>query len=281
MMAGKTAPARTAFTPPLGHPPSIEQRPVGELEVDPVYQRSTEGQDSRTAIRRIAEQWDWRLCAPLTVSRRVTADGTAPRYFVIDGQHRLQAARMRGDIAYLPCIISTFATIAEEAACFVAVNTKRKAISSVDAFRAALAAGDPGALQIKGLLDRAGLTVAPTSNPTGWQPGDFAAIGGVRQAINRHGVPTATWALIILSGAFPNQVLRYAGTILRGLYEVVAGSIDHRKDWSSLIMALAAQPQDEWFRAMLFRQHKHGELPDTAMHFAILDAWRAWLKDPA
>jgi hypothetical protein len=51
---------------------------------------------SQALIRQIARHWDWDLCLPLVVSRR--ADGSL---YVIDGQHRLAAARIRGDIDHL------------------------------------------------------------------------------------------------------------------------------------------------------------------------------------
>lgn len=203
------------FNPPLGAPPSIEWKAVGELLVDHSYQRQALGaKDGAAVIKRIAQNWDWRLCAPLTVSRRV--DPVA--FYVIDGQHRLEAARLRGDIAHLPCITSTFGTIAEEAACFVDVNTKRKQISSLDNFRAQLASGNESAMRISRAIHDAGLSVAPHGNFHHWRPGQISAIGGIRGAIARYGVDVAQAALVTVAKCFDGEVLRYSGRILGGLY---------------------------------------------------------------
>ncbi|NIJ34309.1 DUF6551 family protein [Sphingomonas oligoaromativorans] len=265
-MAGKTAPSKTAFAPPKGYPPSIEQRPVRELLIDPSYQRSTEGQDSRKAIRAIAEAWDWRLCAPLTVARR--AEDGASRFYVIDGQHRLEAARMRGDIQFLPCIISSFETVADEAACFVAVNTKRRAMSPVDTFRAAVAAGDEAALQAVRVLGDAGLEVASSTNFSCWKPGQISAVQGLKTAIRRIGEDRTREALAAIALAYPEEVLRYSGSILRGLYQLQESSPCNA---GQLAAALRMRKQSDWYAQMLRRQAKHGELPETAMRYAIED----------
>jgi Holliday junction resolvase RusA-like endonuclease len=63
--------------------------PCRDLNVDHAYQRMAEEPSSKRLIRHIAENWDWRLCAPLTVSDRAPPE---PGLYVIDGQHRLAAA---------------------------------------------------------------------------------------------------------------------------------------------------------------------------------------------
>lgn len=42
-----------------------------------------------------------------------------------------------------------------------------------------------------------------------------------------------------------------------------------------LVSVLKARTQGEWFAAMLRRQARHGELPDSAMHYAIADLYAA------
>jgi hypothetical protein len=252
------------FQPVRGVPPTIEWRPVADLQVDVAYQRSAE----TGLIRHIAGNWDWRLCAPLTVSRRIDPAG----FFVIDGQHRMEAAKMRGDIPHLPCIISTFGSIAEEAGCFVAVNSHRKRVSPLDTFRAQLAAGDPKAVQISELIHAAGLSVARHSNPGNWKPGQISAIAGVRGSLARHGAVPTRQALEMVAAAWPGEVLQYAGRILSGLYPLL-GKPPSGFDGEKFGRVLAARKQNEWFAQMLRRQAKHGEMADSAMHYALLDAW--------
>lgn len=254
--------------PMRGAPPSIEFKAVGELEIDETYQRSADDRAAQILIGKIALDWDWRLCAPLTVSRR----GSPPRFYVIDGQHRLKAAQMRGDIDFLPCIISSFETVAEEAGCFIAVNTRRRPVKPLETFKAQLAASDAGAVQVHAVITAAGLSVAAHSNPIAWKPGMIACIQGVRGAIFRHGEEVALAALEDLATAHPDQVLQYAGSLLGALYDI------HSRppvDRPRLVAALASRTQGEWYAAMTRRQAKFGELQASAMIYAIRDLYDA------
>lgn len=251
------------FAPPKGNPPSIENRAIAELSVDGAYQRTP----NPRAVQAIAANWDWRLCAPLTVSRR----GDPPSLYVIDGQHRLEAAKMRGDIPYLPCIVSVFGSMAEEAGCFVEVNTKRQRVSALDTFRAELAAGDAKAVQISRMVSDAGLAIAPHSNFTAWKPGMISAIGGIKGAIFRHGEEVASSALRDIASAFPNEVLQFSGKILAALYAIRAKP-PARFDEAHLRRVLASKRQGLWNGDMLKRQARYGETQQSAMEYAILDA---------
>jgi len=264
---------KTSFNAPKGAPPSIEWQGVDNLMVDRSYQRTAEASDSQTLIRRIALDWDWRLCAPLTVSRRVEPAGL----FVIDGQHRLEAARLRGDIPHLPCIISTFGSVAEEAGCFVAVNSARRRVTPLDTFRAQLAAGDPRAVQISELIHGAGLSIAKHGNHIGWKAGQIASISGVRNSLGRHGAAITRQALEAVAFAWAGEVLQYAGRILAGLYPIMA-SPPQDFDRERFLQVLKGWKQTEWYAAMVRRQARYGETPETAMQHAMLDAFAAALK---
>src|SRR3546814_1597119 len=87
-----------------------------QLLVDDSYQRSIEGGESQRLIVKIAENWDWRLCLPLIVSRRQGS------LYVIDGQHRYEAAKLRGDIRDLPIVLFDFDDPKAEAELFVQAN---------------------------------------------------------------------------------------------------------------------------------------------------------------
>src|SRR3546814_134476 len=88
--------------PITGSPPAPQFAQIDQLLVDDSYQRSIEGGASQRLIVKIAENWDWRLCLPLIVSRRQGA------LYVIDGQHRYEAAKLRGDIRDLPIVLFAF-----------------------------------------------------------------------------------------------------------------------------------------------------------------------------
>lgn len=139
------------FRPPIGSMPSIEWVHTSQLTVDPSYQRSIDNEGSRRLIASIAANFDWRLCAPLVVSRR--ADGSK---VIIDGQHRWAAAVRRGDLLQLPCCLFTYASPKDEARMFIVANRARKPMNRLDDFHAALAAADEDALEILRLVTEAG-----------------------------------------------------------------------------------------------------------------------------
>lgn len=232
--------------------------------VDHAYQRPAD----RRIIDSIARTWDWRLCAPLTVSRR----GSPPQFYVIDGQHRLEAAKLRGDIQYLPCIISSFETVEEEAGLFVQVNRKRRPPNALETFKAELAAGDEKSCQIMRLIAGAGLSVATTTNPSSWKPLQIAAIQGVRSAIFRHGEHVAVAALEDLASCWPEEPLQYGGRILLGLYRIYAAPPAgfEREIFRAM---LRRRTNQDWHRDMVRRIAKFGETPESAAHYTIADAW--------
>lgn len=97
------------YPAPVGSQPTIEWIHLHRLSIDSTYQRSTDNGASRRLIAGIAARFDWRLCAPLVVSRR--ADDTLT---IIDGQHRWMAACKRDDIPQLPCCLFRYASIQED-----------------------------------------------------------------------------------------------------------------------------------------------------------------------
>jgi hypothetical protein len=229
-----------AFSPPIGDPPSIELLPLGRLMIDETYQRSIATQTSQSLIGRIAQQWDWRLCVPLLVSRR--AEGL----YVIDGQHRLEAARRRPDIPYLPCCVSEYGSPADEAATFVAANRKRRAVGRIDTFRAALLAGEPSAVAIVELLKRAGLRLAKSTSANNLQPGEVNAVGALERALSTHGQALLGRVLQDLACAFAGKVLTRFTPLLLAACLVHA---QRPNDRARLQAALALRSPDQWWSA--------------------------------
>lgn len=223
---------------PIGRPPSIENRHPSELEVDDSYQRSTDTKRSQSLIRKIASNWDWRMCLPLVVSRRDDA------FYVIDGQHRLAAARLRGDIPFLPCCITTYNTVADEAAMFVAMNRTRKAIGVLDDFHAAVAGNDPDVLAVCKLVEDAGFTVARTSGSVAWPVGAVAFTTSIKKVRKKHGSEICAEALNAMAEAFPDEVLNAGASTFLALCDIaLAGSAPDR---DRLIKALRTKNQKGW-----------------------------------
>ncbi|MBJ7442869.1 MAG: ParB N-terminal domain-containing protein [Sphingobium sp.] len=225
--------------PQAGRRPSLEFRPLGDLLIDDSYQRSIDSGPSQSLVKRIARAWDWGLCQPLNVAKR--DDGAL---YVIDGQHRLAAARLRGDIFDLPCVVVASRSADDEAAAFVALNQQRRPLSKLELFKAALAAGETEATVIHGALTQAGLSVATTTNPESWKPGQVSNIGGLEYCVRQHGEKILRTSLLAASVAFHGQVLRYFGTIFPG---IASGVSVHGVAQGDLIgMVLGSCDQSEW-----------------------------------
>ena len=229
---------REAMAPQAGNPPSIEWRAVGELSIDHDYQRTVMAPDSQDQIRRIALAWDWRLCGLLMVSRR---DG---KLFVIDGQHRLEAARARGDIAHMPCVIAAFESQAAEAECFVAINSRRRPLSPVALFRAALAAQEPSAVSLDRILVSVGLGITAAADWRAWSNDQVPIIGLLRKYQDRFGDTLLTRALTVYAEGFRGSLRRHAGAILSAIVGLSRGG--GQIDDDLLIGVLAGQDAISW-----------------------------------
>jgi hypothetical protein len=245
----RSATSRLKVNPPLGSLPVLQYCSPDQLLIDEAYQRSLEAANSQTLIRRIAMHWDWGLCQPLFVARRADA-----KLYVVDGQHRLEAAKLRGDIWQLPCVVTSFETSADEAAAFVALNQQRRPLSALDLFKAALAAGDFEASQILIAVEEASLSIATTSNNRDCAPGMIQNIAGLRNCYRVHGLQVLTAALDVLAQAYKGQVLRYAGTIFPGIVTIVAdemaadaGFVDGER-FGLVTEMVGGAEQVEWYK---------------------------------
>lgn len=236
-------PSGLKMNAPMGSLPVLQYCTPDQLRVDMSYQRSLEAGASKALIRRIATGWDWSLCQPLVVAKR--EDGGL---YVVDGQHRLEAARLRGDIPQLPCVITQYSTAGEEAASFVALNQTRRPLSSLDLFKAALAAEDEAAVAVTRLMHDVGLSVASHTNYTAWKPGMCSNAAGILKSYRQHGETITQKSLSCLAAAFEGQILRYAGSIFPGIVGVIAR--DRTLDLPTLIDVLKTKGQVGWRTAI-------------------------------
>lgn len=256
---------RFRYSPPIGAQPTIEWIHLNRLSVDNAYQRSTDNEASRRLITSIAAKFDWRLCAPLAVSRR--ADDTLT---IIDGQHRWMAACRRDDIPQLPCCIFRYETREEEARMFILANRARKPMNRLDDYYAALAAADEDASEIQQLVTDAGLSIARNTSSTAWRPGEVAFTSSIATAIRRFGPAITSAVLTNMAEAFPGQKMTHGGAIFGGLIRIMSRPKSDF-DPDRLFSALQTRTADEWglFAAGL----KGGDMRVVALHDAIMDAY--------
>lgn len=125
------------------------------LQIDRTYQRNA----SETKLLAIARNWSWIACGSIVVADR---EGVL---FVVDGQHRVMAARKRSDIIDLPCLVFKTHEAKQEAIGFLAAQTQRKPINSVEKFRALVTVEDPAAMIVKELLISTGHELGNGSTP--------------------------------------------------------------------------------------------------------------------
>lgn len=262
---GVAAPQRQqAYAPAKGSRPTIEWLHVDRLSLDISYQRSTDNDASRRLIASIAAKFDWRLCTPLVVSRR--PDGS---FAVIDGQHRLLAARLR-KMDDLPCCVFTYDSPQDEARMFVAANRSRKPMNRLDDFHAAIAAGDDEALQVRQLITDAGLTVARNTSSSAWAAGEIAFTGSVASVLRKHGAATTSQALTMIAEAFPDQKVTQAGSIFLGIVKVLTDA-KLGQDQDRLFRALLKYDADEW--GSFVTGLKGGDTRATAIRDALMMAY--------
>lgn len=130
---------------------------IDDLVIDRRYQRAITAK-GKSAIQRIAHNFDWRKYQPILV-----APAQGGKFAVVDGQHRAHAAALCG-IEQIPAMTVPM-TPKEQAAGFAAINRDRISIDNLSIYRAELHAGAEWAVTLKATVEAAGCTVA-TSMPS-------------------------------------------------------------------------------------------------------------------
>jgi hypothetical protein len=190
-------------TKTLGMVGTDEWLVASEIGVDMQYQRPL----SMGHVRKIAREFNLKAFGVLLVSER--ANGT---YWIIDGQHRLAAVKAlgRGDMR-LPCHVYRNLSVAEEAEIFH-MQTQRKAISTVDRFRARLFAGDEHALSLNRIIQKHGLHVEQNT-----RRGTLPGIGAVERIYDRQGAQQLDDILTIAVAAWGDREQGIPAIVYQGL----------------------------------------------------------------
>lgn len=273
-------PDKLECAPAIGNMPSLQWCRLDQLDIDDAYQRSIDTPGSQSMIRTIARRWNWDLCQPLFVARR--ADN---RLYVVDGQHRLAAARMRDDIDQLPCIVSITSGSAQEAQLFSEFNRRRRAPSQLDLYFADLAAGDPVAADINCALIAAGLSMSKHTNVASFKPGQVMNIAGLRSCHRTHGLDVLSVACERMAKGWQGQRLQYAGTLFPGIVEIVRHEravAQRAPRWAegqrvqAIAPFLASRQQMDWYGLVM---RAKGDSPGTNTHVVsaqvLMQHWSA------
>lgn len=171
-----------------GPAPQLQWLRIEDLVVDLTYQRQVTNQGRRN-IAAIASGFRWSRFSCVVVSP--IAGG---KFAIVDGQHRVTAAALVG-FETVPCQI-IMATPGEQAEAFTAINSAVTRIHRMSLHKAAVAAGDPKAVQIETVAAAANVTVLPyPKSESNQAPGETMAVGALQEAISRYGPDVVTLAL--------------------------------------------------------------------------------------
>jgi len=173
--------------------------------VDEAYQRPLD----KPRAQRMADAWDRRLLGVVDVSDRGLH--AVPRYAVVDGQHRMAAARLTG-VQVLAANVHEGLSVPEEAATFDRLNRQRKATTAWDHWRARRLAGDEQVLAIEEVCARYGLKVMMSPNDN-----VIACIAAVEQIVKLGGISLLSETISILREVWGSQREAYDAPIMRGV----------------------------------------------------------------
>lgn len=133
--------------------PVFERAKPETLHVDETYQRNL-SERSVTLIRRIVANWDWARFKPPVVVR-----APGKKFHVIDGQHTAIAAASHPEIDSIPVMVVDAPNVEDRARAFIGHNRDRITVTPNQLYIAAVAAGDPDAVTVQQVCERAGVRI--------------------------------------------------------------------------------------------------------------------------
>lgn len=181
---------------------------LDELHIDESYQRSLQNH-----VKIIARDWNPTKCDPLKINFR--EDGN---FYVWDGQHRLEAARLRG-IKYLLCDITVGLTQEQEAELFGCQGIGIKKPDPYDIFKANVCAGEEIDTAIKKMCDDYDLLV----NRNNKKAGNLSCLTLARDIFKRGEEDRKyfEWVLELLHKAKWNEFPQsHCHRVVNSLYEI-------------------------------------------------------------
>jgi hypothetical protein len=186
----------------------VRMLPVSDLAVDRKYQRILD----KNWCNKTAQRWRPELAQALEVSVR-QSESYGEQFFVIDGQHRLEAAKIRG-IPALPCIIHRDLASQDEATLFVQLQKNRRPLGSIDLFWAMFHSNDPSAVRIAEICEKHGFIIA---RKLGDNANNKIACVSALQRVYRYGEGTLEETLSVLRDTWDGQHDSLLRNVVQGL----------------------------------------------------------------
>lgn len=190
---------------------------LAALKVDYGYQR----RPTATRVKKLAREYDPHKVGVVSVAQRGQSG-----FFVIDGQHRILAAKDPAcavKIESVPCWVYEVSGIAEEAALFKALNDSAK-VQALDEFKASVVSGDDAeAAKLDSIVRALGWKI-------GWAPGEVSCVKALRRSFRMpHGEHAVKSALTACKAAYGEPPI---GEVFEGLARVFArynGTIEPKR----------------------------------------------------
>ena len=254
----------------LGPRPTFDWIDISRLVVDETYQRRITGGGNKH-INGIVRDMRWAKFQPLIVT--ANDDG---RFAVIDGQHRLEAARRHPDVTEVPCWIVPTTDVAAQASTFVDVNQARIQVTRINVFWAQLAAGHPDAVWLKSVCDRAGVTISRVG--TGRQPPLTTVALGDLLRLRPLGDDVIVQGLALLVKACPRIEHAFRGVVIQTVIRILA--LYQAIDMQRLVDVLTAMDIDEQLDKARIYKRTFGGTIEAAYHAMVAKAYNKGLRNP-
>lgn len=174
-MVKVAVPTHTPKVVTLDKPSKLVELHAKEFSLDLKVQR----QLNEDRADKMAEDFQPHALGLLTASKR--ADG---HVYVLDGSHRVSAARKANYSGLLACRLFEDLTLKEEAALFLTLNSSR-AVQSIDRFKVRVTQGEPIATGINKVLKHYNLHVDWANNSS---LGTISAIGALEKLYKGMGI---------------------------------------------------------------------------------------------
>lgn len=257
--------------PDLGAKPEFLWMPKEWLFVDSLYQRAMSSGKSRRLVRKILEEFAWSRFTPLTVTPLDWSDG---KFAVVDGQHRGAAALLHPDVTEVPAWVVDAPDVQAQASVFVGVNADRNGMTTMQLFKAQLAAGDAAALQVQDVCTRAGVTIAfhLSNGSRELPPRTTMAVSTLRKLIAKHGEKPVRLALTMLATAYADAPNQLRGQVIQAMTSLVVEHGD-RIDPERLVSALAEKDCEDLLDAARQVKRLEGGTTDAGMVRALMAAY--------
>lgn len=176
-----------------------EYVPVLNLRADE-YNRPVEN----STARRMAKAFNPNLVGTLIVSKR---DGS---YYIIDGQHRAQAALLCG-VKMLPCLVHEGLSYSEEADLFVKTNRERKPLQAFDYVKGLHEAKDETVTNLYSAAKDAGFQISKQSGRN-----RIPAVRSALSVVEKYGCRVFVETLSVLKNAWDGDPISLSGEMILG-----------------------------------------------------------------